>query len=125
MSEPTAFATPADLEARWHPLTQDETAKARQLLEDASDQLESLGVKTDQINASTLKRIVCAMVRRAMTADSEGVPDGVSQSQMTAGPFSQGFTWSNPDGSLYLTRSEKQQLGLAGQHAFHVQLGGS
>ncbi len=120
-----AYASVDDLEARWHSLTESEKTTAKTLLLDASQYLLDEGVNPDKISKATLKRVVCNMVKRSMTVSASGVPDGVSQTSMAAGPFNQSFTFANSDGALYLLRAERKQLGLLGQRAFHILMGDS
>jgi hypothetical protein len=125
--ESTAFATAGDLELRWHTLTDTEKTQAETLLADASDKIRSrIPQASDptwvQAHASTLKRVCCAMVKRAMQQLSSGMPAGVTQSSETTGPFSNSFSWSNPDGNLYLTKEELRDFGIGMQQAFHITL---
>lgn len=109
-----AFATVSDVEARWRELTQDEQARAGVLLDDASAILSSL-VEVDPADtqqAAALKAVCCNMVIRAMSASASDVY-GVSQSSMTAGPYSQSWTYANPAGDMYLTKTERKLLGIA------------
>ena len=53
--------------------------------------------------------MACAIVKRAMLASDDIA--GVTQHSQTAGYYSESFSYSNPDGDLYLTRSEKESLG--------------
>ncbi|MBM6699918.1 hypothetical protein H7U32_06280 [Bifidobacterium pullorum subsp. saeculare] len=115
------FATTEDLEARWHPLTESETSKARTLLADASDLIMTQCPRWREASDATLKRIACQMVKRAMLALDRA---GVSQSTQTAGSFSESMSYSNPDGDLYLTSAERKSLGKGVQTAFHIHMGG-
>ena len=123
MAEP--FATVGDLETRWRTLDNpEEVDRAGVLLADASTLIRDLAGDIDQritdgeLDASTPKAIVCAMVKRAMQGPAGY--DGVTQAQQTAGPFQQGVTFANPSGDLYLTKLEKRRLGIGGQRAFMV-----
>lgn len=121
MSEDTpVFATLADLESRWHPLEPSLTQKAQTALDDATvmllDELDRGGVSVADIRPATLTAVVCAMVIRKLTTDDEHL--GVTNSQQTAGGFSESFTYSNPMGDLYLTAAERKRLGLRRQRAF-------
>lgn len=127
MADPTPFATHDDLGDRWHTLTDVETRQADVLLADASDKIRSRVPGANDADwvsghALTLRRICCAMVKRVMQQSATGLPDGVSQSTSTTGPFTDGYTWSNPDGNLYLTREELRDLGIGVQTAFHIEL---
>lgn len=107
-----AYATVADLESRWRTLTAEEQEKAATLLEDAADVIDSEVTidADDEVMVKRAGRISCDMVRRAMSAqDSELY--GVTQASATMGPFSQQATYANATGELYLSRSEKSQLG--------------
>lgn len=121
----TAFAVTQDLVDRWRTLTAEEVTRAGFLLTDASAivRAECPGVDA-LITAGTLdalvaKGVVCGMVKRAMIS---GDLSGITQSQQVAGPFTQGLTYSNPTGDLYLTRADRRRLGFAGQKAFSIDL---
>lgn len=114
------FAAAADLEARWRTLSDDEGRRADTLLGDASVFLAALMRKSgvgvapgDSIQSETLKAVCCSMVQRAMSAATDSAP--FSQESMAAGPFSQSYTYANPNGDMYLTKGERQRLGLDGQ----------
>jgi len=115
------FATHADLEARWRPLSPAEQTRADTLLEDASTLILDLQPDIeDWASETTLKAIVCAMVKRVMQGPADF--DGVTQTQQSAGPFSQGVSFANPSGDLYLTKFEKKRLRIGVQRAFMVDL---
>lgn len=124
MAEP--FATVSDLEARWRPLTPEETTRAETLLGDASALIRDLAKTVDQrivdeeLDPATPRAIACAVVKRVMQSPADF--DGVTQAQRTAGPFQQGVTFANPSGDLYLTKLERRRLGAGGQRAFMVDL---
>ena len=113
------FATADDLASRWHELTEAEQAKAETLLDDASDKIITDGPNGAQASETTLRRICCAMVKRAML--NEGM-EGVSQNTQTANGFSEANSYSNPDGDLYLTKSEKRSLGCGVQRMWSIDL---
>lgn len=115
-----AFATVADLEARWRGLSNQEQARAEVLLLDATDLIRTTTRRWAELPASTLKRVTCQVVRRAMGNDSEG--GDVSSMTTTAGPYSQQFSYSNPQGDLYLTKAERKSLGVGVGRAFEVDL---
>lgn len=123
----TPFATAADLAARWRTLTTAETTRAASLLADASDIIRTQpGSRWKSCSAQTLTRITCAMVIRCM--DSGTGMSGVTQSTQSVGPVSESMTWGSADGggagSLWLTRAEKQALGIGVQTAFTIPMGG-
>lgn len=119
MSEPPVtpepFATANDLAARWRALTPAEEARATVLLGDASAFVRATcaGID-DRIEAETLDRgvvvaVVVGMVKRAMLAGNLG--EGVGQQQQNAGPFGTSLTFTNPTGSVYLTKADRRLLG--------------
>lgn len=61
----------------------------------------------DEIQARNLKAVCCQMVMRSLSCAA-----GVSQSNVTAGPYSQQLTFANPDGGLYISAAERRALGL-------------
>ena len=109
-----AFAEVSDIEARWRSLSDDEKSRAGVLIEDASAMLSALVDvdANDQQQAELLNTVCCNMVIRAM-AQSNMDTFGVSQSAITAGPYTQSFSYSNPSGDMYLTKLEKKLLGVS------------
>lgn len=111
-----------DLRDRWPSLPATSDAQATILLGAASRKLRvAVPGLDDLIAAGTLEAdlvtdVVCSMVKRAMIAGDQA--EGVSQ--QTAGPYS--MTFANPTGDLYLTKSEKHDLGIGVQRAFTVDL---
>lgn len=108
-----AFASYTDIEARWRTLTADEQARATTLLGDASNMLLAL-VRVDESDGqqqALLKQVCCSMVIRSLVA-GESTAFGVDNMQATMGPFSQQMHFTNPNGDLYLTKSEKHLLGI-------------
>ena len=111
------FANTSDVELRWRSLSTSEQPIAETLIDDASDMIRVRWPDIDSrvaggsVSTTTMVRIVAGMVRRAMmNRDSEGV----TQQQQTAGPFSQGATYSNPNNNLYLSADDIRQLDPAG-----------
>ena len=106
-----AVAEVSDIEARWRELSTDEESRASTLIDDASAMLSALVTvdTSDQEQAELLKMVCCNMVIRAM-AQSGMDTFGVSQSAITAGPYTQSFSYSNPSGDMYLTKLEKKLL---------------
>ena len=108
-----AYATVSDIESRWRALNEAEQTRASVLIDDASAMLTALvNVDSDdQEQAQLLKQVCCSMVIRAMSA-TEADAFGASQMSMTAGPYSQSWSYSNPTGDMYLTKLEKRLLGI-------------
>ena len=110
----TAFATVSDIEARWSTLSTDETTRATTLLDDATAMLSALVEVRggDHEQEALLKSVCCSMVIRAMSA-TESDSFGASSMSMTAGSYSQSWSYANPSGDMYLTKFEKRLLGIA------------
>lgn len=112
MAEP--LAEPADVEALWRPLSDDEATVATRLLRIASRIVRTRYPDVDdRIAAATLAAedvadVVAMMVKRAMQAPAA---DGVESASWTAGPFGTNTKYSNPDGNLYMTAEEKLLFG--------------
>lgn len=112
------FATVTDLQARWPDMPPGSHEHAETLLEDASQFMLDLVPSTVDAKPGTRRRIVCAVVRRAMEAPSEGM----SQMSFGAGPFNVSQSPTNPHGDFYLTRNEKHALGHGKQRAFGMSV---
>src|SRR5690625_1813675 len=119
--DPFPFATVSDLEARWPDMPPGSHEHAETLLEDASQFMLDVVPSTVDARPGTRRRVVCAVVRRAMEAPSEGM----SQMSFVTGPFNVSQSPSNPHGDFYLTRNEKRALGDGQQKAFSLSVGGS
>lgn len=122
-----AYATVADLEAGWRTLTAAETARAAELLDRATGfvaaKLRSRGADadtSDELQALNLRTVCCNVVRRAMSSGG----DGVASMTQAVGSTSASVSWSNPDGAFYLTKSEREMLGISGGRAGWAALGG-
>jgi hypothetical protein len=120
--EPFPFASLEEFKARWPDMPTGADAHATVLLEDASqfilDTVPSAGLALPP----TRRRIVCAVVRRAMP-DADGM-DGMESVQQSGGPFSVTMKPVNPAGDFYLTKQERKALGDGVQKAFGVQIAG-
>ena len=124
------LATHGDLELRWHALTDSERAQADELLADASEIVRAhVAVYPETHDPSwwashsrRLNLICCQMVRTAMQQQVSGVPDGVTQSTETTGPFTNSYSWASPDGFLRWSDSYLRILGLGGQRAFSIDM---
>lgn len=98
-----------DLEARWRPLTSDETIVAQSLLDDAwavlTVRLPTLDqrVTDEEVAAGTVVAVVTAMVLRVMRN-----PEGLVQYNRTIDDYSEGGRRADTvaDGFLYATPAE-------------------
>ncbi|MCK9599156.1 MAG: phage Gp19/Gp15/Gp42 family protein [Sphaerochaeta sp.] len=124
------FATADDLAARWRTLTIPEQTLATTLLEDASNlilsECSSANVVDDDdtteqtIRTATLKRVVCAIVKRAMMDTTTG--PSILEHQQNAGPFGDRVKYANPTGDLFLKKSEYHSLPCGRQVAFTIPM---
>lgn len=114
----TAFATVEDLQAGWRTLNETEQGVAETLLLRATAQLYGLlasdGIEidpADELQALNLQTVTCNMVRRSMAA---GSADGIAQVSQSIGSTSASVQLSNPDGAFFLSKMDKEILGIAG-----------
>ncbi|KAB8289313.1 phage protein Gp19/Gp15/Gp42 [Bifidobacterium ramosum] len=113
------FAVADDLVKRWRALTPDERETAETLLADASDKIMTDCPRWRESSEATLRRVCCAMVKRAMLNRDLA---GVTQGTQTANGFTESYSYSNPDGDLYLTKSELRSLGCGVQRMWSIDL---
>lgn len=115
-----SFATVSDLLAGWPNRTfstSEEGAASALLLRASAYLMTKLAPKgieidpEDELQALNLKTVTCNLVRRSMQS---GGAEGVASAQQTIGSTSAQLTWSNPDGAFYLSKLDKEVLGLAG-----------
>ena len=104
------YATVDDIEARWRPLSTADQTRAAALISDATVMIDSL-VTIDDTTLDRANVVCCNMVIRAMSA-SQSDSFGLSQSSMTAGPYTQSWSYANPSGDMYMTKMEKRMLGI-------------
>ena len=116
------FATVDDLKARWPDFPVGAEAHATVLLEDASQFILDTVPTAGMAAEATRRRVVCAVVRRAMPAGEDA---GFESIQESVGPFSQTVRPVNPNGDFYLTKQEQKALGAGSQRAFGVDIGGA
>lgn len=113
----SAFATVDDYIARYGEV--EDANKLECLLLDASNYLKALyfseygeEYKQDErilfdLNAAA---VTCAIVARMLNVPS-GM-EGVSQTSQSADVYSASYTFANPTGDFYLTKSDKERLGI-------------
>lgn len=101
------FATHTELEARWPSFPYaDQEEYADQLLVDASNMIRERWSDVDAriaagtLMAESLERIVCQMVKTAM---SNPEFEGVESYSINTGPFGETRKLANPTGTLYFT----------------------
>lgn len=114
-----AYATVEDLQAGWKTLDAAEQSVATTLLLRASAQLAALlaskGVEIDaedEVQAQNLSTVTCNMVRRSMSGGGAG---GLSSMSQTIGSTQASVQWANPDGAFYLSKMDRESLGIGGR----------
>lgn len=121
---PFPFATVQDLRNRWPDMPPGSDDHAGTLLEDASQFILDVIPSAVDSAEATRRRVVCAVVRRSMEAQSSDTA-GLEQFQSSTGPYSMGGRPANPHGDFYLTSMEKRALGSGRQKAVSVEIGPS
>lgn len=120
-----AYATVAELEARYGELTDERQEQAAVLLDDAAVLIDAMAT-VDEAHEAAARVVSCAMVNRALSA-YESDMYGITQQTMTAGSYSQSMSYTNPSGDLYMTGTEKAMLGISGGYigSIRPRIGGS
>ena len=133
MYEP--FATVADIEALYRPLTADERTRAEAMLPLISDTLRSIGYKvgkdldatmlTDATYGSVLKLVTVDIVVRALRQNTEG--EAMSQEIQSAMGYSWSGTYAVPGGGIAnaIMNNDLKRLGLTQQQIGSIMLWGS
>lgn len=119
------YATVEELVARWRTLSEEESARAGVLLEDAAVRLDAVrppSVPPTEQELAARRIVSCEMVKRAMASGSGGGV-GVTSVQQGAGPYQETVQFANPTGDLYLTKADRRLLGWDSQEAFTVPMG--
>lgn len=124
MSKP--YATVDDYAARYgEPSDPDRLA---QCLADASRLIDAVleqhGKEPHEVDRSKLVQVCRSVAHRAM-GEGTTAPAGVSQYTMSATPYSETFTFANPNSDAYLTKNEKALLGIGRARLASVPLGWS
>ena len=120
----TSFATVADLEAAWKPLTADEEARAEVLLLQASNYLRQIAINNGRdiddnrsadptgVYGANVKMVVTSAVQRSIASPVDMMPDA-SQWSQSASPYSESMSFTgNVSSTLYFKDKELKLLGL-------------
>lgn len=120
----TSFATVADLEAAWKPLTADEEARAEVLLLQASNYLRQIAINNGRdiddniiadpsgVYGANVKMVVTSAVQRSIASPVDMMPDA-SQWSQSASPYSESMSFAgNVSSTLYFKDKELKLLGL-------------
>lgn len=118
-----AYATITDLELVWRPMTEQEEAKATELIDEASSRIrykaKRVGkdfdalVDEDEDLASIVKGLVCTVVKNAMNVPVD--QEAMTQMSMSAGGYSWSGTYTTPGGGIKFTKSDWKSIGLGSQ----------
>ena len=120
-----AYAEVTDLESRWRPISEAETARAEVLREDAAVRLDVAcqpSTPPTERELAVRKIVSCEMVKRALVSNVAGAGAGVTSIQQGAGPYQETVQFANPTGDLYLTKADRKLLGCGTQQAFTVSM---
>lgn len=116
-----AYATTAQLAARWRDLSPKETTIAAQLLDDAATIIDAVA-DTSLVSEDVLSIVSCNMVRRAMIANGDSFALGSTRD--TIDETSTAWTPYEAAGSiadaLWLSYSDKKMLHVYAGHYFTV-----
>lgn len=122
------FATVEDFTNRFGQVEDKELLE--EILMDATrfiaTKLERKGIDPDNPDKADLYMQVCrAVANRCLDRESEdAIPDGIVQMTHTEGPFTKSYTLGNAFGDMYLTKAEKDLLGLSGSRIRFICPGG-
>lgn len=118
----SSYATTDNVADGFRTLTQSESGICAALLEEAAVIIDAYA----PLAPADRKQVVsCRMVRRAFAAmNAQNVVMGSTQGTMTAGPYSQSWTFGSGStaGELYLSRTEKSMLGVGNRIGSHSPL---
>ena len=125
MASDLTYATAYDVEEGFRALTPEEQTRAEALLQEAAIIINAY----NQSASTDVKRLVsCRMVRRQLGAEDGGdiqFPMGSTQGSMSAMGYSQSWTMgSGSVGELYLSKLDKQLLGVGNRIGAHSPLEG-
>lgn len=124
MPSRTSFATVAQLEAAWKPLTIDEESRAEVLLLQASNYLRQIAINNGKdlddniiadpsgVYGANVQMVVISAVQRSLASPIDMMPDA-SQFSQSASPYSESMSFSgNVSSTLYFKEKELKLLGL-------------
>lgn len=119
-----AYATTADVESGFRPLTESELSVANSLLDEAAIIIDAYAAA--DVTTEAKKLVSCKMVRRALgVEDGLTMPLGATQGSISAMGYSQSWTMgsgSGGSGELYLSKLEKKLLKVGNRIGAHSVL---
>lgn len=122
-----AYAIPADVEAIWRPLSEEQATQAAVLLDYASARIRHEfpdvddRLASDELDPTLPVMVAAGMVKRAMIGSAT---EGLESQSQGAGPFQMSQNFANPMGNLYLTADDRRLLAgpVRRRTAFSVDL---
>ena len=118
------YASTSDYEERYGAVA--DTERLSQCLADATRLIDSVlefhGRDPWQVDKGRLMQ-VCRSAASRIYDDAGDAPAGIKQYTMSATPYSESFTYSNPNLDAYLTKAEKQMLGIGRARLSSVAVG--
>lgn len=85
-------------------------------LEDATrlivSELSDAEIDPAEVDPGVLMQVCREVAHRVLGGGS--VPFGVSQASQTAGPYSASWSFANPSGDLFLSKTQRHMLGIVG-----------
>lgn len=113
------YATVDDLKKRYPAIDLTDRERMEAFLEDASiylnAALDNASIDREHLNDTylhLLRTVCCSMVMRALPMLDDDEYTSAKTVQETVGAFTRMVTLANPTGDMYLTKSEKDLLGL-------------
>lgn len=115
------YATSSDIEVRLNKkFNEDEANLCNALLEDSAIIIDGFNKDASE---DAKKLVTCRMVIRAIGNSDVDIPIGATQGSMAALGYSQSWTMSSGStGELYLSKLDKQILGVGNKIGFHSVL---
>lgn len=125
------FATLSDLKAHWPALPSDREVEASRKLYEASLELRTAfpdidaRIASGELDENVPRLVVCRMVKRALDTPADAMA-GVGSVTQQGGPFAQTLNFTNPDGNIYLSKSDRRLLApIKRRRAFTIHPGGA
>lgn len=119
------YASATDYEERYGAVADAE--RLSQCLADATRLIDSVlefhGRDPWQVDKSRLMQVCRSAASRIYGEDGSDAPAGVKQYTMSATPYSESFTYANPNLDAYLTKAEKHMLGIGRARLSSVAVG--
>lgn len=111
-----------DLRGLWPEAGTLDEARAEALLPLVSAAIDSMcradGIEPYSIDAGVLRLVTCQAATRMLMTSDAGY--GVTQQSWGASPYSGSASYANPTGDLYLTKTEKDLLGIGKAWAGYI-----